>query len=163
VLAFVNVFTRRAWLTPCSFKPDAGWVQAQAEAFVSHAKEVNLPADVVVRDRDCKFSSGFDTALVVGGARALQTPFRSPNLNAYVERFVQAIGQECLDKLIVFGPEHLDHVVGEYLAYYNEERPHQGRGNEPLKARPSSTCADGEVVCRERIGGLLRHYYRLAA
>jgi transposase InsO family protein len=77
-----------------------------------------------VRDGDCKFSKGFDAALVAGGARPLRTPFRSPNVNANAERFVQAIGQECFDKLIVFRPEHLDYVVGEYLAYYNDERPH---------------------------------------
>jgi putative transposase len=163
VLAFVHVASRRVWLSPGSFKPDAGWVQAQAEAFTSHAKQVNLPAGVVVRDRDCKFSRGFDAALTAGGAWALQTPFRSPNVNAYVERFVQAIGQECLDKLIVFGPEHLDYVVGEYLAYYHEERPHQGRGNVPLTAPHESTPSEGQVGCRERLGGLLRHYYRVAA
>ena len=163
VLAFVHVASRRAWLSPCSFKPDAGWVHAQAGAFLAHAKQVSLPAGVVVRDRDCKFSMGFDAALVAGGARPLRTPYRSPNVNAYVERFVQAIGQECLDRLIVFGPEHLDHVMREYLAYYNEERPHQGRGNEPLKAKAVSAPAIGEVVCRERLGGLLRHYYRMAA
>jgi putative transposase len=163
VLAFVHVASRRAWLSPCSFKPDAGWVHAHAGAFLAHADRVGMPAGVVVRDRDCKFSMGFDAALVAGGARPLQTPYRSPNVNAYVERFVQVIGQECLDKLMVFGPEHLDHVMAEYLAYYNEERPDQAKGNEPLAARPASTNADGEVVCRDRLGGLLRHYYRLAA
>ena len=63
-----------------------------------------------------------------------------------------------LDKLIVFGPGHLDHVVGEYLRYYPEERPHQGMGNVPLTINGIET--EGEVVCRERLGGLLRHYYR---
>ena len=84
-------------------------------------------------------------------------------MNAYVERFVQAVGQECLDKLIVFGPAHLDHVLGEYLAYYHEERPHQGKGNVPLAPQPTTLSAGGDVACRERLGGLLRHYYREAA
>jgi putative transposase len=133
----------------------------QAEAFAAHARQVGLPAGRVMRDRDCKFSRSFDAALEAGGARPLRTPFRSPNVNAYVERFVQAIGQECLDKLIVFGPEHLDHVVAEYLTYYHEERPHQGKGNVPLTGDSAPT--EGDVVCRERLGGLLRHYYRKAA
>jgi putative transposase len=99
------------------------------------------------------------------GARALQTPYRAPNVNAYVERFVQAVGQECLDKLIVFGPGHLDHVLAEYLTHYHEERPHQGKGNAPLvNTAPAPPPPEtGEVVCRERLGGLLRHYYRVAA
>jgi hypothetical protein len=117
----------------------------------------------VVRDRDAKYSKGFDATLEAGRARAIPAPFRAPNVNAYVERFVQAIGQECLDKLIVFGPEHLDHVAGEYLAYYHEERPHQGKGNVPLTTPPAAEPADGEVGCRERLGGLLRHYYRRGA
>jgi putative transposase len=160
VLAFVHVGGRRVWLSPCSFKPDAGWMATQAETFVAHAKQAGLPAEVVVRDRDCKFSRGFDAALKAGGARALQTPYRSPNVNAYVERFVQAVGQECLDRLIVFGPGHFDHVLAEYLAYYHEERPHQGKGNVPLT--PAAAPPEGEVRCRERLGGLLRHYYRRA-
>jgi putative transposase len=161
VLAFVHVASRRAWLSPASFKPDAAWMATQAEAFVAHATAVGLPAGVVMRDRDCKFSQSFDAAVRAGASRVLRTQFRAPNMNAYVERFVQAIEQECLDKLIVFGPEHLDHVAGEYLAYYNAERPHQGKGNAPL--RPTIATADGEVACRERLGGLLRHYYRRAA
>jgi putative transposase len=128
----------------------------QAEAFIDHAKEVGLPAGEVVRDRDLKYSKGFDLALEAGGARVIPAPFRAPNVNAYVERFVQTIGQECLDKLIVFGEEHFDYVAAEYLAYYHAERPHQGKGNEPLT--PSSSAAGGEIVCRNRLGGLLRHY-----
>jgi putative transposase len=133
----------------------------QAEAFIDHAKEVGQPAGEVVRDRDAKYSKGFDEALEAGGARPIPAPFRAPNVNAYVERFVQSIGQECLDKLIVFGKEHFDHVATEYLAYYYAERPHQGKGNEPLI--PSTAVADGDIVCSERLDGLLRHYYRWAA
>jgi putative transposase len=83
------------------------------------------------------------------------------NVNTYVERFVQSIGLECLDKLIVFGEEHFDYVATEYLAYYHAERPHQGKGNEPLI--PSVPDTDGDIMCSERLGGLLRHYYRRAA
>jgi putative transposase len=161
VLAFVHVASRRVWLSPSSFKPDAAWMQTQAEAFVAQAKQVGLPAGQVVRDRDAKYSTAFDAGLTAGGARVIRTPFRAPNVNAYVERFVQAIEHECLDKLIVFGPAHMDHVIGEYVTYYHEERPHQGRGNVPLT--PHTAAADGEVVCRERLGGLLRHYYRRVA
>ena len=90
-------------------------------------------------------------------------------MNAYVERFVQAIQQECLDKLIVIEREHLDHVCREYVAHYHTERPHQGLGNRPPVETPpppsssSHTAADGAVVCRERLGGVLRHYERRPA
>ena len=91
--------------------------------------------------------------------------YRSPNQNAYVERFVQAIQQECLDKFIVFGREHLDHIASEYAEHYNTERPHQAMGNAPLTT-PAGKVSDSamiEVVCTERLGGVLRHYHHAAA
>jgi putative transposase len=92
---------------------------------------------------------------------------RSPNTNAYVERFVQAIGQECLDKFIAFWTDHLDLLCREYLEHYETERPHQGKGNAVLvgaAARsPEGQGSTGELVCRERLGGVLRHYHRVAA
>jgi putative transposase len=104
-------------------------------------------------------------ALAAAGAESQRLAIRSPNTNAYVERFVQSIKQECLDHFAICGPEHMDHLVREYVEYYHTERPHQGKGNVPL-SRPPGTApesAEGEIVCRERLGGVLRHYYRSAA
>jgi putative transposase len=78
-----------------------------------------------------------------------------------VERFVQAVRQECLNKFIVFGKDHMDHVVREYVDH--RERPHQGKGNVPLNAAgDESRRKVGEAACRERLAGVLRHYYRQA-
>jgi putative transposase len=92
---------------------------------------------------------------------------RSPNLNAYVERFIQSIQQECLDKFIGFSADHLDHLVNEYVEYYHYERPHQNKGNAPLlvsgESLPHEVGAEGVLKCRERLGGVLMHYYREAA
>jgi putative transposase len=117
-------------------------------------------------DRDRKFlAKEFEGALQPAGVKVHRLAFRAPNTNAYVERFVQTIKQECLDKFIIFGPEHMDHLIREYVDYYHTERPHQGKGNVPLTGPrpPAPECAEGEVVCRERLGGVLRHYYRAAA
>ncbi len=95
--------------------------------------------------------------------RVTKVGYRAPNMNAYVERFVQAIEQECLDQFIVFGAEHFDHVVSEYVEHYHTERPHQAMGNVPLIAAALPAGTDGKVVCRERLGGVLRHYFREAA
>jgi putative transposase len=54
-------------------------------------------------------------------------------------------------------------VCKEYVEHYHTERPHQATGNVPLTASSSPPTSDGEVVCRERLGGVLRHYYRAAA
>jgi putative transposase len=165
VIAFMHVATRRVWLSPCSFKPDPAWTTAQAESFLAHAKAEGLPAEVVLRDRDSKYTAaGFDRALAEGGVLAKAVGFRSPNMNAYVERFVQAIQHECLDRMIVFEREHLDHVCAECVAHYHAERPHQALGNRPPVEMPSSSppSSQGLVVCRERLGGVLRRYERAA-
>jgi putative transposase len=93
--------------------------------------------------------------------------FRAPNLNAYVERFIQTIQVECLDHFLVFGEKHFDYLVWEYLEHYHTERPHQGLGNRTLtgEAFPDQQkpTALGEVHSRGRLGGLLRYYERAAA
>ena len=85
-----------------------------------------------------------------------QVSFQSPNLNAYVERFIQTILLECLDQFVVLGEKHLDHLVKEFVEHSHMERPHQGVGNDLLYA--SSTTGNGGIVSSERLGGLLRHY-----
>ncbi len=92
-------------------------------------------------------------------------PPRSPNLNAFAERFVRSIKEECLDRMIFFGEASFQRAVTEYIDHYHLERPHQGKDNlllfpqHPSDAKPR----DGPVVCKERLGGLLKYYHRRAA
>jgi putative transposase len=176
VLAFLNVETCRVILSPASYQPDAEWVAAQAESFVAQAREAGLPVARVTRDRDCMFSVGFDQALKRKRVKVIQIPFRAPNMNAFVERFVQSIQQECLDHFIVFGTQHFDYLCGEYVAYYLTERPHQGVGidNELLVRDTAQKKAEdrlsdddlprlADIRRRSRLGGLLNSYERKAA
>ncbi len=89
-------------------------------------------------------------------------------MNAFVERFVQSIKQECLDHFIVFGTQHMDYLCREYVEYYHTERPHQGRENElltrePVNAETESLPLEREIRCRLRVGGQLKSYSRKAA
>jgi len=162
LLAFLHVSTRRVYLSPCTFKPDPVWMRGQAKAFLEYANKEGLGAKVVLRDNDCKYVAEFGKALAEAGTKLRAVAFRSPNMNAYIERFIQTIQQECLDKFIAFSQEHLDLLTGEFMEHYHKERPHQGKGN-VLLTRPPQPEAEGEIVCRERLGGVLRHYYREAA
>jgi putative transposase len=108
----------------------------------------------------------FDAA----GAEGKQTAFRSPNTNAYVERFIQTLQQEALDHFVVFGEQHMDHLVSETVEYYHEERPHQSLGNKPPVSRQTTEPPGSDtdktklrIVCRERLGGRLNHYALKAA
>ena len=108
-----------------------------------------------------------------------QAAHRSPNTVAFVERFIQTLQQECLDYFIVFGKQHMDHLVSEMVAYYHGERPHQSKDNDPLvqatpvasprKIRRKSEEAPPDVIpvsqikCRQRLGRMLNHYHRKVA
>ena len=116
----------------------------------------------VLHDRDAKFCAEFRTTLKAGGVKCLRLPRRSPNLNAFVERWVRSVKQECLSKLILFGEGALRRGLTEYLAHYHGERNHQGKGN--LLLFPSKNqlpVGNGSTVrCRQRLGGLLNYYAR---
>jgi len=82
-------------------------------------------------------------------------------MNALTECWVQSIKQECLDHFVIFGEAHLRQLVAEYVAHYNEERPHQGKDNDLLSGIPDPPIlklSAAEIVCDERLGGLLKHY-----
>ena len=116
----------------------------------------------LILDRDTKFTAQFRRILEDAGVQVVTTAFRAPNMNAIAERFVQSVKRECLERLILFGPGHLRRALNEFVAHYRIERPHQGLGNRVLTASASEPPKDGDVVCDERLGGLLRSYRRSA-
>ena len=118
---------------------------------------------VLIHDRDPLFTKKFRETLRAAGVRSLKLPKRSPNLNAYAESFVFSIKRECLNKMILFGERHVRHVIEQYAEHYNTERPHQGIGNRRIGKVDESPPRDGPVQCRQRLGGLLRSYFREAA
>jgi hypothetical protein len=118
----------------------------------------------LLHDRDTKFCAAFQDVLRSSGIRPLALPPRSPNLNAFAERWVCSIRQECLSKLILFGEASLRRALHEYIEHHHFERNHQGRGN--LLLFPSSDVPlnpkSRTVRCRDRLGGLLKFYSRVA-
>ena len=164
-LVFLNVATRRVWISPATRHPTELWVEEQAKAFIEYAKANDLPVDLVTRDNDQIYKKGFDRVMTETGCRARRLALCAPNLNVYVERFIQSIQVECLDHFLIFGEKHFDYLVREYVEHYHTERPHQGLGNrlvtgEPPPALPNSGIA---IHCRSRLGGLLKHYCKVAA
>jgi hypothetical protein len=113
----------------------------------------------VLHDRDAKFCKAFDEVLLSGGAQCLKLPPRSPNLNAFAERWVRSVKEECPSKLILFGEVSLQRALNEFVAHLRGERNHQGKENGLLfpSAAPAATRSRGSVCCHERLGGLLRY------
>jgi transposase InsO family protein len=114
-------------------------------------------------DRDTKFCETFRSILQGADVKPVKLPPRSPNLNAHLERFLRSLKGECLSRMILFGETSLRRAVAQYLQHYHRERNHQGLGNHLIEAGAEVGLASGAVECRERLGGLLRYYYRLAA
>jgi len=93
----------------------------------------------------------------------VKLPPRSPNLNAYAERFVRTIKESCLDRMILFGEGSLRKATREFLFHYHGERNHQGLGNRLIAPEKAHEGNHGAIRCRERLGGMLNYYYRQAA
>ena len=148
-----------------SCHPNPAWVEQQGRNFTMHSADAPEEATILLQDQDTKFTAALDEVFKGEGKKVARLPFRSPNLNAFAERFVQSIKHECLDQFVVIGERHLEHLVREYEDHYNTVRPHQGLGNRPIGVIPLETgppSAAG-IRCEARLGGLLRHYWREAA
>jgi putative transposase len=156
----IQVATRRVVVTGITQHPDAAWMNQQAKNLSIHFHEIGSFPTLFIRDGDGKFQCRFDEFLALDGVRVLKIPARSPNLNAFAERWIQSFKHECLNHFVVFGEKHLRYIVREYLEYYNRLRPHQGIGNVCLTEPLEKVTGKGEVLCDERLGGILKHYYR---
>ncbi|MEO2017317.1 MAG: integrase core domain-containing protein [Fuerstiella sp.] len=90
-------------------------------------------------------------------------PPKSPNLNAYMERWFRSLKSECLDRMIFFGQRSFERAVADFVQHYHAERNHQGLGNELIEPDEQVGCTTGRIECRERLGGMLKYYHRHAA
>jgi putative transposase len=168
LIFFIHVGSRRVIASAPTASPDSAWVAQQARNASMQMQEWGLEATHLLIDNDPKFTSSFDAVFQADDVEVKRVGPRAPNMNAYAERWVQSLRQECLSHFLVCGENHLAYLVHEYVAHYNLERPHQSLGNVPLPDADEDEprilpFPSGKVKCRERLGGVLRHYYRDAA
>src|SRR5690606_35544832 len=144
--------------------PTRAWVAQQARNFLMHCQFNGLEIGYLLRDRDGKYGETFDAIFDSIDVDVKPLPARSPNLNAYIERFIQTLKHECLEHFVIHGAKHLDYLASEFADYYSPQRPHQSMENKQLlKQSDAEPVEDGEVACEERLGGLMKHYNRKAA
>jgi transposase InsO family protein len=117
----------------------------------------------LIMDRDTKYTDAFRDHLVREGVKPVRCPVRAPNCNAFAERFVRSVREECLDRMILFGEASLRHALREYGAHYHSERNHLGVGNQLLQPVAMANSTAPTIQCREHLGGMLNYYYREAA
>ncbi len=167
VLFFIELDTRRVYLTGITAHPTGAWVIQQARNLSYEIAERAEPVKFLIRDRDTKFTASFDEIFRSEGTRIIRTPARAPRANAFAERFVGTIRRECFDRILIFNRRHLGAVVHEYVEHYNRHRPHRSLGQQPpqpqdrASARPTNV--DPSWLKRaSRLGGVI-HEYRLVA
>ncbi|MCP4005521.1 MAG: transposase [bacterium] len=157
----IDLSTRRVEIAGIKPVPDGRWMAQIARNLIDSCDGFLRGKSHLILDRDPLFTAAFRAILKSGGVEAVRLPPRSPNLNAYAERFVLSIKSECLGRIIPLGERHLRRSIHEFVEHYHLERPHQGLGNQLIDGVPE--CDVGVVQRRDRLGGLLGSYYREAA
>jgi len=163
VLFVLEISTRRVHVAGISANPEGAFMLQVARNLTDALDGFLLEKRYLLLDRDGKYTKEFRTFLTDSGTNIVRLPVRSPNLNAYAERFVFSAKTECLDRMTFFTEASLRKTISSYLSQYHRERCHQGLGNRLIEPDENSPHATGRIRCRERLGGLLRYYYRSAA
>ena len=162
VLFVIRLSSRKVNIAGIIPEPDGVWMKQMARNLTDCDDGFLLGCRYLIHDRATLFTGEFERILGEMGVKSVRLPARSPNLNAFAERFVRTIKEECLSKMILIGEGSLRRAVGEFCEHYHRERNHQGLGNRIIEVEFSSN-REGKVECRERLGGMLRYYYREAA
>jgi putative transposase len=165
VLFFIRLESRQVEVAGITQHPNEAWMKQIARNVTMDEWGFLDNCRYLIHDRDTKYCQSYRDIIESGGVKTLPLPARSPNLNAFAERWVKSVKEECLSKLILFGEASLRRTLREYLVHYHVERNHQGKDNVLLfpTATPPMSHVDGSVRCKERLGGLLKYYHREVA
>jgi len=162
-LFLIDLSTRRIHIAGIVPEPDSAWMTQIGRNLTDVGDGFLRGKRFLIHDRDPRFSLAFRETLTAADVQAVRPPPRSPNLNAYAERFVRTIKESCVDRMILVGEGSLRRAVREFADHYHHERNHQGLGNKLIEPLEELTNLEGAIVCRERLGGLLKYYHRPAA
>ena len=162
ILVVMRLSTRRIEIAGITTNPNAAWVQQMGRNMIDCYDGFLLRTKYLILDRDTKFDA-FCGVLENSDIKVILLPPKSPNLNAFCERYMRTMKSECLNKMIFFGENSLRGALKEFTEHYHSEGNHQGIGNEIIEPGHEVGCTIGEVQCNERLGGMLKYYYREAA
>ena len=165
VLFFIHLESRKVEVSGITPHPNERWMKQIARNVTMDEWGFLEGRRYLIHDRDTKYCQSFRDIIEFGDVNTLPLPARSPNLNAFSERWVKSVKDDCLSKLILFGETSLRRALHDYQIHYHAERNHQGKDNVLLfpTAAQAKNRVDGSVRCKERLGGLLKYYHRDAA
>jgi transposase InsO family protein len=163
VLFIIHLSTRSVHIAGVTTAPNGSYMKQIARNLTDVDDGFLLNSRYLIMDRDTKYTDDFRGYLDREGVKPVRCPARAPNCNAFAERFVRSIKEECLDRMILFGEASLRRALRAYVIHYHSERNHQGVGNRLLEPLAKFGSTNDPVHCRERLGGMLNFYYREAA
>ncbi len=163
LLFVMELKTRRVHFAGCTPNPDQAWMKVIGRNLTDSFDGFLLGERYLLMDRDGKFCPAFRGLLKDADVEPLRLPPRSPNLNSHLERFMRSIKDEALHRMIFFGENALRRATNAYLEHYHAERNHQGLDNKIIAPDEQVGQDVGNIECRERLGGMLKYYYRHAA
>jgi len=163
ILFFIDLSTRYVEIGGIASKANDLWMTQIARNVTDEVDGFFKGKQYLIHDRDPLYTREFVRMLAEQGIESVKLPPRSPNLNAYAERFVRTIKENCLEQMILFGEDALRNAVHEFVAHYHLERNHQGLGNRLIIGPTATVRTVGRVRCKQRLGGLLNYYHRSAA
>jgi len=172
VFFVIHLQTRKVILARATFSPTNQWLKQQTRHVLWECEDQGIKPRFFLRDNDQLYPEDMDAILKSSGVDTVKTPFQAPNANAHSERYVLSCKKECLNHLLIFGLDRLQHVVDCYTSYFNEHRPHQGIANNipaeyniPNKQQGGSMLLNvtaRNIARKDFLGGLLKSYYRAA-
>jgi transposase InsO family protein len=162
VLFFIELSTRRVRIASIVRQANGLWMSQVARDLTDPVDGPLSEKRYLIHDRDPLFTVDFLKMLAPKRIESVRLPPRSPNLNAYAERFVRTIEESCLDHLVLFGEASLRKTDREFIGHDHSERNHQGLGYHLIAPELCPLMSDGPVQRRKRLGGLLNYYYRAA-
>ena len=160
VLFFMRLKTCEVHIARVSASCDGLWMEQIGRNLTDAMDGFLVGFKYLIHDRDPLFTEDF---LNEAGVNSVRLPRRSPNLNAFCERFVRSIKHECLDKMIFFSATSLRFAIAEYVEYYHSERNHQGLESQTIRPEFEENSGTGEITSRRRLGRMLNYYHRHAA
>ena len=163
VLFVISIADRVVDIAGITTRPDEMWMLQVGRTVVDDESGALTSKRYLIVDRDTKYTEQFRQLMREGGTQVIRLPPMSPNLNAYAERFVRSIKEECLGRMSFLGQASLRRAITEFMTHYHEERNHQGLDNTLIRAESVVAANNAVIQRRQRLGGMLNYYCRAAA
>lgn len=163
VFFIIELAKRVVHIAGITTQPNESWMVQVARNLTDRFGGFLMGNSHLILDRDTKYTAQFRRLISESRTAVIRLPPRSPNLNAFAERFVRSIKEECLDQMILVGQASLRRAITEFVVHYHGERNHQGLGNRLIQPGPTVSPPVESIQCRQRLGGILNFYHQSVA